>query len=79
MILSTARLDLREMTEEDLTPLAAILSDEVAMAAYEGAFSPDEIEDVRRTFVTHYRSVDMPHLAFAISRTSWEGHVAAGS
>ncbi len=180
MILSTARLDLREMTQEDLPALTTILSDEVAMAAYEGAFSPDEIEDwlrrqreryaqdgfglwavllretgamigqcgvtrqridddevfevgylfarafwhrgfateaargardwafrtlatdelyakvrstnvasmnvairlgmtVRRTFVTHYRGVDMPHLAFAISRTSWEGRVAAGS
>lgn len=27
---------------------------------------------VRRTFVTHYRGVDMPHLAFAISRATWQ-------
>lgn len=26
---------------------------------------------VRRTFTTHYRGVDMPHLAFAISRGDW--------
>ncbi|GAA3022619.1 GNAT family N-acetyltransferase [Microbacterium dextranolyticum] len=36
---------------------------------------------VRRTFVTHYRGVDMPHLAFAISRTAWQsksGHAGGG-
>ncbi|MFT4213514.1 MAG: GNAT family N-acetyltransferase [Microbacterium sp.] len=27
---------------------------------------------VRRAFTTHYRGVDMPHLAFAISRGEWE-------
>lgn len=26
---------------------------------------------VRRTFTTHYRGVDMPHLAFALSRADW--------
>lgn len=26
---------------------------------------------VRRTFTTHYRGVDMPHLAFALSRREW--------
>ncbi len=26
---------------------------------------------VRRTFTTHYRGVDMPHLAFAVSREAW--------
>jgi len=26
---------------------------------------------VRRTFTTHYRGVDMPHLAFAVSRDVW--------
>lgn len=31
---------------------------------------------VRRTFVTHYRGVDMPHLAFAISRSAWQSRSA---
>ena len=26
---------------------------------------------MRRTFTTHYRGVDMPHLAFALSRAEW--------
>ncbi len=26
---------------------------------------------VRRTFTTRYRGVDMPHLAFAVSRAEW--------
>lgn len=30
---------------------------------------------VRRRFVTHYRGVDMPHLAFAISRAEWQRRV----
>ncbi|MGB4776949.1 GNAT family N-acetyltransferase [Microbacterium sp.] len=179
MILSTARLDLRELTDADVPALAAILTDPVAMAAYEGAFTNEEVADwlhrqreryardgfglwavveretgemigqcgitrqridddevievgylfqrahwhhgyaaeaasacrdwafenlaidalyakvrstnvasmnvairlgmtVRRTFISHYRGVDMPHLAFALSRGDWRarGHTA---
>ncbi len=173
MILETARLGLREMTDDDLPALRAILHDPIAMAAYEGSFSDAEslawlrrmqqryaedgfgmwavvlretggmigqcgitrqfidddevievgylfqrvhwhrgyaveaaaasrdwafdslpIDDlyakvrstnvpsmnvairlgmtVRRTFTSHYRGVDMPHLAFAVSRRDWE-------
>jgi len=173
MIVQTERLELREMTDADLPALRRTLHDDVAMTAYEGAFSDDEslawlrrmqqryaddgfglwavalrqtgefigqcgitrqrIDDdevievgylferahwhrgyaaeaaracrdwafetlgtdevyakvratnvasmnvairlgmtVRRTFTTHYRGVDMPHLAFAISRADWE-------
>ena len=172
MILTTARLDLRELTDEDLPALRRILHDPLAMVAYEGAFDDDESlawlrrmqrryrEDgcglwavvlratgemigqcgitrqfidrdevfevgylfarahwhrgyaveaaaacrdwafetlpidelyakvrstnvasmnvairlgmtVRRTFTTHYRGIDMPHLAFALSRRAW--------
>lgn len=179
MILSTPRLTLRELTDADLPDLAMILADPVAMAAYEGAFNPEEITDwltrqqqryvddgfglwaavrmdtgemigqcgitrqqiedeevievgylfrrahwhrgyateaaracrdwafhtleitdlyakvrctnvasmnvairlgmtVRRTFTTHYRGVEMPHLAFAISRADAD-RMAAGS
>ncbi|MGW9021985.1 GNAT family N-acetyltransferase [Leucobacter chromiiresistens] len=38
MHLETPRLRLREMTSADLPPLRAILQDEEAMTAYEGAF-----------------------------------------
>ncbi|MBN9176304.1 MAG: GNAT family N-acetyltransferase [Microbacterium sp.] len=180
MILSTPRLDLREMTDDDLPALRAILHDPVVMVAYEGAFSDAEslawlrrlqeryaqdgfglwavvlretggmigqcgitrqkIEDdevievgylfqrahwrrgyaieaasacrdwafrtleaedlyakvratnvpsmnvairlgmtVRRTFTTHYRGVDMPHLAFALTRGEWSRTVPGGS
>ena len=178
MNLATPRLSLREMTDADLPALTAILTDPVAMVAYEGAFSAGEVEEwlqrqreryardgfglwavvlresgemigqcgitlqridddevtevgylfqrahwhrgyaleaaaacrdwafgalpiddlyakvrstnvasmnvairlgmtVRRTFTTHYRGVDMPHLAFALSRAAWERRAPA--
>lgn len=178
MNLTTDRLWLRELTRADLPALAKILADPIAMAAYEGAFSTDEISEwlerqqqryvrdgfglwavtlresgemigqcgitvqridddevievgylfqrahwhhgyaleaagacrdwafrvlaiddlyakvrttnvasmnvairlgmtVRRTFTAHYRGVDMPHLAFALSRREWERRFAA--
>ena len=178
MILSTPRLDLRELTDADLPALRATLHDPVAMTAYEGAFDDaeslawlrrmqqryaddgfglwavvhsgtgrmigqcgitrqqiddDEIVEVgylfqrahwghgdaveaaagcrdwafstlgidelyakirstnvasmnvairlgmtvRRTFTTHHRGVDMPHLAFAVDRSAWERHADA--
>lgn len=43
-VLTTPRLALREMTERDLPVLRAILQDDEAMAAYEGAFD-DEMVD----------------------------------
>ncbi len=45
MTISTVRLDLREMSDADLPALAAILTDPVAMVAYEGAFSAGEVEE----------------------------------
>lgn len=30
---------------------------------------------VRRRFITHYRDIDMPHLAFAVSRKQWAAGV----
>jgi ribosomal-protein-alanine N-acetyltransferase len=44
-IMETKRLLLREMTEADYGALAAILQDEQAMAAYEGAFTDMETEE----------------------------------
>ena len=43
MILETARLRLREMTDADFDALAAFLQDSQVMYAYEGAFSDDEV------------------------------------
>ncbi|AUG29730.1 MULTISPECIES: GNAT family N-acetyltransferase [Microbacterium] len=180
MILATSRLDLREMTDDDLPALRRILQDPRAMRAYEGAFSEEETRQwldrqvqryhddghglwavvhrdsgemigqcgitrqridldevvevgylferahwhrgyaveaasacrdwafatlpidelyakvratnvasmnvairlgmtVRRTFTTHYRGVDMPHLAFAVDRASWRRGAVAPS
>ena len=42
MILSTPRLDLRELTDADLPALRTTLHDPVAMTAYEGAFDDAE-------------------------------------
>lgn len=43
MRITTDRLTLRPMTEDDLPALRAILGDEGTMTAYEGAFDEDEI------------------------------------
>lgn len=45
MLLRTARLDLREMTEDDLPALPAILQDAETMTAYEGAFDEQMVRD----------------------------------
>lgn len=44
MILRTPRLDLREMTEDDLPALRAILQDAETMTAYEGAFDEEMVQ-----------------------------------
>lgn len=44
MLLSTPRLDLREMTESDLPALRAILQDAETMTAYEGAFDDQRVQ-----------------------------------
>lgn len=44
VILSTARLDLRELTASDLPALRAILQDPETMAAYEGAFDEEMVQ-----------------------------------
>lgn len=44
LVLSTARLMVREMSPSDLLPLAAILQDDGVMYAYGGAFSAAETE-----------------------------------
>jgi len=45
MLLSTSRLDLREMTETDLPALRAILQDAETMTAYEGAFDDQMVQE----------------------------------
>ncbi len=45
MIFETERLYLREMNQADYPSLCKILQDEVAMYAYEGAFSDREVQE----------------------------------
>ena len=45
MILETQRLYLREMNQNDYRSLCAILQDEEAMYAYEGAFCDEEVQE----------------------------------
>lgn len=45
MLLSTHRLDVRELTHADLPALKAILQDAQTMTAYEGPFSDHEVEE----------------------------------
>ncbi|MGW9626819.1 GNAT family N-acetyltransferase [Microbacterium sp. NPDC055521] len=44
MILTTPRLDLRELTDDDLPALRDILQDPETMTAYEGAFDEDMVQ-----------------------------------
>jgi RimJ/RimL family protein N-acetyltransferase len=55
MILRTPRLDLREMTEEDLPALRPILQDPVTMTAYEGAFDEDQVQTWLQRTLDRYR------------------------
>ena len=55
-ITETDRLLLRRMTNEDYTPLAAILQDEKTMFAYEGAFSDDETQSWLDKNISRYEN-----------------------
>lgn len=55
MILRTSRLELRELEDDDLTALHAVLGDPVAMRAYEHGFSLDESRDWLQRQQRRYR------------------------
>jgi Acetyltransferases, including N-acetylases of ribosomal proteins len=55
MLLETARLLLREMTEDDLPALRAILQDEQTMTAYEGAFDEEMTQAWLMRMLGRYR------------------------
>ncbi|MFS2281126.1 GNAT family N-acetyltransferase [Microbacterium sp. OR21] len=55
MILHTRRLDLRELTEDDLPALRAILQDDDTMTAYEGAFDEQMVQAWLRRMRERYR------------------------
>ncbi|WFP17056.1 GNAT family N-acetyltransferase [Citricoccus muralis] len=55
-ILSTDRLELREMTGEDLPALRGILQDETTMTHYEGAFSGDMVDAWLTRMLQRYRN-----------------------
>lgn len=54
-ILQTERLYLRQMTQADMPALAKILKDPVAMAAYEHAFSDEEVQQWLENQQRRYR------------------------
>ena len=54
-ILETPRLYLRKMNETDLPDLAEILQDEIAMTAYEHAFSDEEVRQWLDKQLLRYR------------------------
>lgn len=56
MHLETPRLLLREMTEQDLPALRAILQDELTMTAYEGAFDETMTRDWLQRMLASYRN-----------------------
>ena len=55
MILETERLYLREMNRSDFESLCKILQDKVAMYAYEGAFSDDEVQEWLDRQISRYQ------------------------
>ncbi len=55
MLLSTPRLELREMTEADLPALRAILQDAETMTAYEGAFEEQMVQEWLARMRRRYR------------------------
>ncbi|QIM16680.1 GNAT family N-acetyltransferase [Leucobacter insecticola] len=55
LLIETPRLQLREMTAQDLPALKAILQDDETMAAYEGAFDDEMVQTWFETILTSYR------------------------
>lgn len=56
IILETPRLILREMTQEDLSALSAIMQDDMTMYAYEGAFSDIETQEWLNRNIKRYQT-----------------------
>lgn len=56
MILQTSRLQLRELTEQDLPALSAIMQDAETMTAYEGAFDDAMVRAWLERNLTRYRT-----------------------
>lgn len=56
MLIETARLELRALSESDLPDLRAILQDPETMTAYEGPFSEDEVRSWLARMEERYRA-----------------------
>lgn len=69
MILQTERLYLREMTQEDLPALAAILQDEETMYAYNGAFTAAETQAWLEKQFARYQQYGMGLWAVVLKET----------
>ena len=69
MILQTERLYLREMTQEDLPALKAILQDEETMYAYNGAFTAAETQEWLDKQLARYQQYGMGLWAVILKET----------
>lgn len=69
MRLTTSRLDLREMTRDDLPALRAILQDDETMVAYEGAFDDELVESWLERMLERYETPGNGLLAVTLRET----------
>lgn len=69
MILQTERLYLREMNQDDIPSLCAILQDEETMYAYEGAFSDAEVQEWLHKQISRYRELGFGLWAVILKET----------
>jgi RimJ/RimL family protein N-acetyltransferase len=70
MRLTTDRLDLREMTRDDLPSLRAILQDEETMVAYEGAFDDEMVDTWLDRMLERYETPGHGFMAVLLRETS---------
>ncbi len=69
MRLTTERLDLRELTRDDLPALRAILQDEETMLAYEGAFDDEMVETWLDRMLERYETPGHGFMAVVLRET----------
>ena len=69
MRLTTERLDLREMTRDDLPALRAILQDEETMLAYEGAFDDEMVDNWLDRMLERYATPGLGFMAVVLRET----------
>ena len=69
MLIETARLFLRKMTQNDFGDLCKILQDSEVMYAYEGSFSNEEVQDWLDRQLNRYRNDGVGLYAVILKKT----------